>query len=351
MPQSHKLKICSWLLGLPLILAAANVYAYDDGEVEDNGTISLYGSACEKVRSNEGRSSVRVRAIDKATFLAVEKIAELQELHNQIDEHDFNVMVYNLVDNYIEDMTIKTIKQDKQQICVEVTGYLQNKNISNAMVDALGKQDTQEEPVIERYPDKLEIEADKLAPPSPNPLFPPKPKLAKTRDLPQLADTLDEFEKKTLIKVKPVKFFNGSVSEAYSKILLNLLKQQENFASTADEKNAAYTLQGNVLKAKVDAINDTTSRLQMVVAVEAKDLESGESIIERQNRFVIYSQQKDEQKVAFDLMKKLLEQASRQTLQNIEQIERKKGNYPNLPKIITPTNSIYKEAPHSPDLE
>ena len=111
----------------------------------DKDVTSVYGTDCEKVKPGEARSTVRVRVTDKASYLAVSSLPDLRNAKVELNEHDFNVMVYNLVDNNIEDMAIRTTKQTPEEICVEVTGYISGKNIFAAIDEALDRQKNGEE--------------------------------------------------------------------------------------------------------------------------------------------------------------------------------------------------------------
>ena len=104
-----------------------------DAEVSSDDVAVLYGSACEKINSQEPKSSVRIRATDKASFDAVKNLSDLSEFKSQYNEHDFNVLVYNIVDNYIDDLTVRTTKQDDKEICVEVTGYVKKADILSSI--------------------------------------------------------------------------------------------------------------------------------------------------------------------------------------------------------------------------
>ena len=66
-------------------------------------SVEIYGNACEKVVQGESKSSTWVRAADKAVFLGVKKIKELDKAKQILNEHDLNVLVYRLVDEYVED--------------------------------------------------------------------------------------------------------------------------------------------------------------------------------------------------------------------------------------------------------
>ena len=130
-----------FLLSLaPVAFAAGKEDVSLDTASLDKDVTSVYGTDCEKVKPGEARSTVRVRVTDKASYLAVSSLPDLRNAKVELNEHDFNVMVYNLVDNNIEDMAIRTTKQTPEEICVEVTGYISGKNIFAAIDEALDRQ-------------------------------------------------------------------------------------------------------------------------------------------------------------------------------------------------------------------
>ena len=94
----------------------------------DGNTVHIRGQGCAEVSDDSLRSSARIKATDKAAFAAVSNLERLAPYKAQLDPHDFNVLVYKIVDNYLEDLTIRTTEQTNEQLCVEVTGYLQEKN-------------------------------------------------------------------------------------------------------------------------------------------------------------------------------------------------------------------------------
>lgn len=101
---------------------------------------------------------------------------------------------------------------------------------------------------------------------------------------------------------------------------------------TLDKSQAAYTLKTRVLRAKVDPLNQQTSRLQMVIAAELEQ-PGREPVVEHQNRFILFDDKDDEQAVAANLTRKLLLQASRTVLKKIK--------LPQSEAIITPAETNY----------
>ncbi len=86
--------------------------------------VKIKGEACEKFVPGQSKSSIRVRVTDKASYKAVSQVESLSELRSSMLEHDFNVIVYNLVDNYVQDLMVRTVSQNDNKLCVKVTGAI-----------------------------------------------------------------------------------------------------------------------------------------------------------------------------------------------------------------------------------
>lgn len=357
-----------FLLSLaPVAFAAGKEDVSLDTASLDKDVTSVYGTDCEKVKPGEARSTVRVRVTDKASYLAVSSLPDLRNAKVELNEHDFNVMVYNLVDNNIEDMAIRTTKQTPEEICVEVTGYISGKNIFAAIDEALDRQKNGEE-------DNVTAENGDLAPsdlaetengPQPEaeakPEQPAKTDLAEKEPLytpdesippPPVSESQTpsaEQEKedylqakaasKGLIYITPTEFFNKTTSAKYAEILREMFVKSDYFYVTDKIELADYVIGSKVLRAKVDPINKDTNRMQMVIAVESRNTDSGETETEHQNRFVLFSSSENEQKVAAKLMKQLFEKAADKIITELEIAQRRKNNDAGLPAVITPVST------------
>lgn len=342
---------CIWTIGtiLGTFTAQAQNIAYGAASEED---IAVFGTACENIKPDEVRSSVRVRATDKASFMAVSNLAKLSNVKKDFSEHDFNVLVYKLVDNYIEDMTVKTTQQDDFHLCVEVTGYLSEENLYTEIKQAVDEQNeterTKEDTIVSSdaamiIQPTVVKRIEKNPQPSINKAPQEKVEIIKgeTPDRARV-DTpapLDSEDKKGLVYIAPTEFYNNTKSSKYAGILKKQFAKNDYFYITANPDLADYKVISKVLRAKVDPLNSNTNRLQMVVSLELLDTDSNSSSTEHQNRFVLFSSEESEQEVAGKLMKKLFEQAGEQTINKIEQSERKKNRGPAIPKIITPATS------------
>ena len=317
-------RTCKYLLLLLVLFNPfANVYAMD------NEVMSVYATTCEDIKPNEAKSSVRVRATDKASFKAVENLAQMQEYRNQYPTHDFNVLVYKIVDNYLEDLTIRTTEQTSDQLCVEVTGYLQEKNIKAAINENMQKHENTKTD----YPQALEIEnrKDALQPIVTD--LPPKPEITIKKEIAAetaLEENATIAEGKAKVFIGPTTFFNNTSTDVFISEIQQNLQQEKNVTFISDEKSADYIIKSKVLRAKVDPINSKTNRLQMVIAVDLTKLANGETITDHQNRFILFESSEDEQIVANSLMKKLLRQAIKNIASKIETTSSDNG------AVITP---------------
>ena len=82
--------------------------------------------------------------------------------------------------------------------------------------------------------------------------------------------------------------------------------------------------------------------MQMVIALELVDNNTENSIIEHQNRFILFESSENEQKVAQDLMRKLLRKAADQIVNKIKIKNNPLVNDMGMEAIITPTSPSYQ---------
>lgn len=348
------------------MLISTPLWAMEQDEAAED-IISIYGTACENIKPDEAKSSVRVRATDKASFKAVENIPELNSYRKSANAHEFNVIVYNVVDNFVEDLTVRTTEQNAEKICVEVTGYINSENILASLNNnMMKKQELEAEvpaaaPITEEakadlaeYPDQLVIEDKKSENKQAITGFPPKPTIQINEAIAAeniIAAEADELAKapasqpqttvsennvgKTKVHLLPTRFYNGATTENYLPLIKSIVEEEGYLAVSDQAYDADYIIKSEVLRAKVDPINKQTNRLQMVVSLSLEETATKTMTTEHQNRFVLFENGEDEQKVANNLMKKLLKKASEQTIKHIS--PNKRGSK-QAPSIITPTD-------------
>lgn len=326
------MKLTKYLFLMSFIFCTSFSYANEVVDVDDDiidDSIAVFGSGCEVIKPNEAKSSVRVRVTDKASFSGVSGIAQLSNVKKDFNEHDFNVLVYSLVDEALEDMSVKTTKQDDANICVEVTGFIRPDNLLAAIQKSEDERNS-----IKKDTDKPAEKIEDVV------AVAPKEVPSVEKNLPEKVEQENNvLDKKGFVFIPPTQFFNNTQSEKHAEAIRKQFSNNDYFYITDKQELADYIVRTNVLRAKVDPINSNTNRMQMVIAVELQIMENGNTSTEHQNRFVLFSSEEDEQEVANKLMTKLFEKASEQTINQIEQSERRQNRGPAIPKIITPAGS------------
>lgn len=303
-----------------LILTAPFAFAQDDYD-----EISIYGSVCEKIDPSESKSSARTRATDKATFKALQDLPILDNYRQSVSPQDLSTKIYQLADNYLTGVTINTTSQDDKEICVEVNAFLLSDGI-----EKIFKQDK----IIKNTEEKMSVDDDFSI------SLPPKPQITINQDIaydeePQdnrktsakqaiTAEQNDDVKRDVSDKqsvqifVDRTEFFDGNSTTQFFEHIKSELEQINGTKVTAQPENPDYILKSKVLKAKVDALNSSTNRLQIVVSLTLTDVKTQESFTEHQNRFVLFSSEDDAQKTAAALIRKLIAAGMVKLRQHIE---------------------------------
>lgn len=279
-----------------LIFSATPVYA--EVVEADNSALSIYGSACEDIKAGEQNASIRLKATDKASYGAISSLPEIINIKDSFDEHDYNMLIYTLVDEYIEDMTTKTTKQDDNQICIEITGYVTPENIGKAIDE-----------IIQSPQNTINSQKEKS-----NDLISTLPEKELHQEQTSLTSSSDDIPSNVVILstiyVKPTEFYNNTFSNSHSALLKDILSQAENVKIVDNEDEANFIITPKVLKAKIESLNDETNRMQMVLALETFDRNQNNLTSEHHNKFVLFNNTDDEQSIAKQLLKELMEQGS-----------------------------------------
>lgn len=261
---------------------------------QESASIEVYGNACEKSLEGESKSSTRVRATDKAVFLGIKKLPALAHAQQVLNDHDLNVLVYRLVDEHIEDLSVNTLKNEDDKVCVEIKGWLNPQAVKTVEADFI----QEDAPVNEAAPETIaEVAAEVKQ---------------------ELAIEPDKPENLSLLAINPLEYYTGSKSLKFARLLKQRFNNNPYFYLTDDSEIADYVITPKVLKAKVDNLDAEHKRLQMVVILEIKGLKSTDIVHEQQNRFVLFKAEEDEQQIAARLLNKLIENAADGALRQIE---------------------------------
>lgn len=263
----------------------------------DNNALSVFGSACEEVKKDEPNTSTRVKATDKACYSAITSLPQIVSIRDNFDDHDFNVIVYNIIDEYLEDLDTKTTQQDGEKICIEISGYITPENIGKAIDEAIKMpEDTPSESQSDDVLAENSLNSSPTSIPANN----------------------SHIVVLSTVYVRPTEFYNNTQSHSHSRIFENIIAQSENIKLVKSEDEANFIVTPKILKAKIEPLNKETSRLQMVLALEILDKNKNSLITEHENKFILFNTSDDEQTIAKTLLRQLFEQGSVSVLSLVE---------------------------------
>lgn len=293
-----------------IVLSGALVLFSSQTKAQEENPVEVSAMACEKIVDTESKSSARVRAADKASFLGVKKTGMFDQAAKVLNEHDFNVMVYTIVDEHLEDLSVQTAKDEEGKICVEIKAVLDPQNAQNVI-----------EQFLQAHEQAAVVTGDEI------------------KEIAQEVKTQIHLkpnnpENLALVYVKDLEYYNGSFSSKYAEPVKKVMENNPYFYLTQDQEIADYVVFPKVLKAKVDTLDAAHKRLQMVVVLEISGLDE-EPVTQYQNRFVLFGAEEDSQSVARRLMRKLLEQATSDALLKIEHREQQKIEKNEIGRVLT----------------
>ena len=274
------------------VVAAFDAFAQD----AEKAAIRLSATACEELLAGESRAGAQIRAADKASFNSVKKLNQLTQATSELNDHDVNILVYRLVDEYVEDLSVATLPDENAKVCVQIEGWLKPIDIKRVVEDFYAeKSKTSVTPfeLMEEIADESVREIS-LEPKNPQEL--------------------------SLVYIGDVVFFNGATFPKLSDYLKNMYADNPYFYLTDDAEIADYVIRPKVITAKVDMTEQGQKRLHMVVVLET--MARGVLFAEQsQNRFVLFDASENQQNIANQMLQKLMEQAGRALLSKIEHNE------------------------------
>lgn len=295
------------LLGLCFVFAGIFFPAFAEGANET--LLQIKGQACETLLSGESRSGARIRAADKAVFNAIKKQPSISALFAKLNDHDTNVLIYRLADEYIEDLSVRMLPSSDENVCVEIGGRLSEQLAKEAfdafMIERSSFRETKPE-IIEQIVHEVGEEIA-LTPDNPHDL--------------------------ALLYIADLEFFDGTTSQSYTQTLKQMYADNPYFYLTEDSEIADYIIYPKVLTAKVEKTGEKTEQLHMVVVLEIKGL-TAEISGEYQNRFVVLDVHEDKQKTATKMLEKLITLAAQKLLAKIEEKEQRKLERKNLGRVL-----------------
>ena len=197
-----------------------------------------------------------------------------------MDDYGYNVLAYRLADKAVNDITVITVRDDNEKICLEVSGELDQEK-TNAVLRT--KQP-------EFNPSNVAQIAEKIK-----------------RELPKSMYETDSTI--PLLYVDDIEYYNGSASSAFTGKITEKLAFEPRILVTETRELADYFLKPRLLLSKIEPVNAENSRYSMSVVVELRKSDGSLVDSEEQNRYIIVNNNENMQETAQKLLTKLLEDA------------------------------------------
>lgn len=281
--------------GLCGLLLSASATGADYGIISQD----ISADACDERQSGDDQKTAENRAVDKAGLSAVKTAGFVQKIYPDLSASALDLIAYRIIDEYLMGQSHKVTLEDDSRVCVNLRAMVEltTKELAE-LVDEYKNSDAS----IEEVKNVADEVNEKMA-------FQP-------RDL----------NDKKLLFIRQIQFWNGEETNHYRDLLIGLFSHSNYFYVTEDEKLADFVVTPRLKKAEVDEIDRQNHKMQMQVELEvvSRTMEDFSPIVERQNHFILFAADKDEQKIADDLLRKLLTKAANDVGTKVDYAESKR---------------------------
>lgn len=264
----------------------------------------ISADACDDRMVDDDEQTAENRAVDKAGLSAVKLSGIIQRHNPDLSANAIDTIAYRIIDEYMVNAGHSVKFSDNSRVCVKLVA---NVEMTSADLDKL----------IEEYKDS---------------------------DAPaeQIAEVVKQVEEDTTFKpqslgetkllyIGKMIFWNGSETDHYTDFLTGLFSNSEYFYVTEDKKIADFVVTPRLIRSEVDEIDHNNHKMQMTVELETsmQNDKSFAPLNEQENHFILFAGDKDEQKIADELLRKLLAKAAKEMSRKIDKysaayLERKK---------------------------
>ena len=252
----------------------------------------VQADACDELQSGDDMQTARDRAIDKASLSAIKLSGIIQKQSDKIYASVLDVISYHIIDNNLFDVEHEVTYEDAKRVCVKIKG--------NVIIS----------------PDELNslIEEHRK-------LITPESVAEVSEDIKQTtAFKPDKLSERKLVYVDDMSFWDGTKTDHYADDIKKLLQDDEYFFVTDKKETADFVITPVLKKAQVDKIDASNHKMQMILEMEISSDKISEfkKTSDIQNHFILFSVNDDEQKIADDLIKKLLQKSAFGTSEKIK---------------------------------
>lgn len=264
----------------------------------------ISADACDDRMVDDDEQTAENRAVDKAGLSAVKLSGIIQRHNPDLSSNAIDTIAYRIIDEYMVNAGHSVKFSDNSRVCVKLVA---NVEMTSADLDKL----------IEEYKDS---------------------------DAPaeQIAEVVKQVEEDTTFKpqslgetkllyISKMIFWNGNETDHYTDFLTGLFSNSEYFYVTENKKIADFVVTPRLIRSEVDEIDNNNHKMQMTVELETsmQNDKSFAPLNEQENHFILFAGDKDEQKIADELLRKLLAKAAKEMSRKIDKysasyLERKK---------------------------
>ena len=293
MVKANHFSVCSIVAVAILLMFTANA---DCAEInEEYITQNVSADACDDRLVDDDEHTAENRAVDKAGLAAVKMSGIIQRYHPELSANAIDTIAYRIIDDYMVNISHAIRFSDSDRVCVRFMS-----DVEMTVSDM--------EKLVEEYHDSdapAEQVAEVVKKVEENTSFKPQ--------------TLQD---KKLLYIRKMVFWNGNETDHYKDLLTGLFSNSEYFYVTEDESIADLVVTPRLTKSEVDEIDRNNHKMLMSTELEVFSPTDNNfaPLQERQNHFILFSSSKDEQKIADELLRKLLTKASKE-------LSRKLDNY------------------------
>lgn len=241
--------------------------------------VDVRATACSEINDEQTRSEIRYKAYDKAVLMAVKKCPEVKAVAQNMDDHSYNILAYRIADKALNDVTVITVQDDSEKICLEISGKLAKEKIAEIAT-------------TEKLPQFNENKVEKIA-------------QQVNTILPKSMYETDSTH--PLLYIKEMEYYNGKTSSVFTAKIAEQLSFEPRVLVTESQELADYFIAPKLVLSKIEPINETNSRYSMSVMIELRKNDGTLVDSETQNRYIIINKEQNTQEIAHKLIEKLLE--------------------------------------------
>ncbi len=250
--------------------------------------------ACDDRQLDDDKRTAENRAIDIASLTAIKTAGFLQQKYPDLGMEALDFISYRIIDEYLIDVEHEITHDDEKRICIKLSATVE---IPPAELDMLANEyrnlnafsDNEMAEVAEQAQNSIKIEPQNIS-------------------------------QQKLLYIEPMAFFDGSDTTHYSSYLTDLFSHSKYFFVTDDLKIADYVITPRLTNAEVNILDKSNNKMQMTIELDtaAPTIHDFIPISEQQKHFILFAADKDEQKVADNMIKKLLQRAAAATCTKLE---------------------------------